>query len=362
MASTTETGLVAGLWRRPLQPEDLEEIKLLHEEWFPVRYSMRFYNSVVRGVMMDTDQPIISVVAVDPLEPRAAPELASLSTEDQRHVALELTGGATSPAAQRADSPHAPESRYAGRPEEAAAAPPPTLATRPARSLKRGRIAGAVIAQVIPERDCGDDGVLAPQGLFSCSRRRSVMYILTLGTREEYRRRGVAQSLLAQCVERAKATPGCDAVYLHVITYNTAAIRFYEKNGFVRLRELKSYYKIAGKPYDSYIYVNNVANPQPQFPVLAWLFALILPLFGLLRTVIMGLDPVSPLQSSGPPRRRLSARAANGHREGEGQDHRECSTGTAVRCSSWPEQPRGAPHVTVSETGRDISRDPEAPP
>lgn len=36
----SEAAEVEGLRHRPLQPEDLEELKHLHEEWFPVRYSM----------------------------------------------------------------------------------------------------------------------------------------------------------------------------------------------------------------------------------------------------------------------------------------------------------------------------------
>lgn len=34
-------------------------------------------------------------------------------------------------------------------------------------------------------------------------------------------------------------SPQCGAAYLHVITYNEAAIRFYEANGFKRLRTLQ---------------------------------------------------------------------------------------------------------------------------
>lgn len=36
--------------------------------------------------------------------------------------------------------------------------------------------------------------------------------------------------------------PSCGAVYLHVITYNTPAIRFYEANGFRNIRTLKGTY------------------------------------------------------------------------------------------------------------------------
>ena len=55
------------------------------------------------------------------------------------------------------------------------------------------------------------------------------MYILTLGTSHYHRRRGVAQRLLQEALRYANQANDyrCRAVYLHVITYNQAAIKFY---------------------------------------------------------------------------------------------------------------------------------------
>ena len=38
---------------------------------------------------------------------------------------------------------------------------------------------------------------------------------------------------------------GAHAVYLHVVTYNQAAIAFYRKNGFAELSLLRGFYYIA---------------------------------------------------------------------------------------------------------------------
>ena len=54
-------------------------------------------------------------------------------------------------------------------------------------------------------------------------------------------------------------------VYLHVITYNKAAISFYEANGFRCLRVLPNYYVIDDNRYDSYLYilyVNGAVDPK----------------------------------------------------------------------------------------------------
>lgn len=102
-------------------------------------------------------------------------------------------------------------------------------------------------------------------------------YILTLGTLPEYRRLGLGKLLLRKCVllalwkckegallllshtltthgpfqcttpTRARDaidSPRCGAVYLHVITYNEAAIQFYSANGFKRLRTLPGQHRM----------------------------------------------------------------------------------------------------------------------
>lgn len=47
---------------------------------------------------------------------------------------------------------------------------------------------------------------------------------------------GIGHCLMEQCIERAKEA-GCDQVWLGVWEHNQRAIRFYEKNGFVKFDE-----------------------------------------------------------------------------------------------------------------------------
>ena len=74
-----------------------------------------------------------------------------------------------------------------------------------------------------------------------------VAYIMTLASTDAYRRRGIASRLLSSCLAHAHSNRKCGAVYLHVITYNVAAIAFYSKHGFVRVGTLMDYYFIDGR-------------------------------------------------------------------------------------------------------------------
>ncbi|OQR97224.1 hypothetical protein ACHHYP_12310 [Achlya hypogyna] len=114
-----------------------------------------------------------------------------------------------------------------------------------------GMLVGAVTAQLQRAEDAEDKALLqAPDG--------ALMYILTLGARHDYRRRGIASVLLETCLREASASPHCGALYLHVKADNFSAIRFYEKNGFQRLRFLQDYYMIHGQNHHAYLYIRYI--------------------------------------------------------------------------------------------------------
>ena len=46
--------------------------------------------------------------------------------------------------------------------------------------------------------------------------------------------------------ELANSFPDCKLAYLHVVDYNTSAIRFYEKNEFINYGTEKDHYIIHG--------------------------------------------------------------------------------------------------------------------
>jgi ribosomal protein S18 acetylase RimI-like enzyme len=81
---------------------------------------------------------------------------------------------------------------------------------------------------------------------------RYVCYVMTIGVIDEVRKLGIGSNLLqamADCVilqERA-----IEALYLHVVIYNSQALAFYAKNDFKRIGQLKNWYEIQGKNYDA---------------------------------------------------------------------------------------------------------------
>ena len=81
---------------------------------------------------------------------------------------------------------------------------------------------------------------------------------MTLGTALEYRRCGIGRRLVDDCLQRAKENRYCGAIYLHVITHNKPAIRFYERMNFEWITEIKNYYCIEGQHYNCYVYAKAV--------------------------------------------------------------------------------------------------------
>jgi ribosomal protein S18 acetylase RimI-like enzyme len=81
-----------------------------------------------------------------------------------------------------------------------------------------------------------------------------MFYIMTLGTIKEFRHHRIATSLVQQVTDMVEQEETCGAVYLHVITFNVPAIRFYEKLGFCRVTEIKDYYRIEDQHYNCFLY------------------------------------------------------------------------------------------------------------
>eukprot|EP01056_Protomagalhaensia_sp_Gyna25_P001478 Protomagalhaensia_sp_Gyna_25__1477@NODE_1753_length_1560_cov_45_871137_g1436_i0_p1_GENE_NODE_1753_length_1560_cov_45_871137_g1436_i0NODE_1753_length_1560_cov_45_871137_g1436_i0_p1_ORF_typecomplete_len341_score34_85FR47/PF08445_10/2_5e10Acetyltransf_1/PF00583_25/2_4e09Acetyltransf_10/PF13673_7/8_2e08GNAT_acetyltran/PF12746_7/1_1e06Acetyltransf_7/PF13508_7/3_4e06Acetyltransf_4/PF13420_7/1_8e03Acetyltransf_4/PF13420_7/7_5e06Acetyltransf_3/PF13302_7/0_00035Gly_acyl_tr_C/PF08444_10/0_00013Acetyltrans len=94
--------------------------------------------------------------------------------------------------------------------------------------------------------------------------RNHTSYVLTLGTIEEVRGKGIATEILSQ-VKKEICKRGSKLLMLHVATYNDAAIQAYKKSGFKVVSYCENFYEIAEKPYHAYLAVWVSDIPCPPF-------------------------------------------------------------------------------------------------
>lgn len=120
---------------------------------------------------------------------------------------------------------------------------------------------GFVLAQFIPSQECDETFNMFDAG----GEPQFVFYILTLGVDKSLRRSGLGTMMLKQCVEHASSNPSCGGVYLHVISYNIPALKFYVKNGFKNLVQFPGFYKIHNRAYSSNLCCFYMNGFQPPF-------------------------------------------------------------------------------------------------
>jgi ribosomal-protein-alanine N-acetyltransferase len=121
------------------------------------------------------------------------------------------------------------------------------------RRFAESRKARVVIAE--------SDGTLAGFAILHLEGR--VGYVVTLDVAEKCRRRGLAGQLM-QAMEQQAADAGCAVVGLHVFVGNDGAIRFYEREGYVRVGDVQGFY---GEGLDAWVYrkaVNSEKQSQKQ--------------------------------------------------------------------------------------------------
>jgi len=117
-------------------------------------------------------------------------------------------------------------------------------------------VVGFILAQFLPTK-YSDDNII-----FSYNYPDDICYILTLGLSSKYRRYGIGSILVTKCIEYAITNKNCGAVYLHVITNNKVALKFYENNNFEYFKEIEDFYNINDRFYNAYLYVYYINGYQ----------------------------------------------------------------------------------------------------
>jgi len=252
---------------RSLRPSDKDSIKALHEEWFPVSYKDEFYECVVHNKMSGTGDPLFSCVACTEKEPDIVLDdsgipFGSLINERESRRIGNIPPCLDASSAEDVEDccPGMASSEISafvnqhGSEQENDSYDDDTICdrTEPGLCDRSEKIVGCIVGAFLDAERCNKE--VSSLLLSNPDRYSRLFYIMTLGTISERRKQGLGSSLVEKCVEVAKNDSSCGVVYLHVITFNKAAIKFYEKLGFYRVKEIEDYYSIEGKHYNCYLY------------------------------------------------------------------------------------------------------------
>ncbi|XP_066139346.1 N-alpha-acetyltransferase 60 isoform X1 [Euwallacea fornicatus] len=191
---------------RFLCPDDLDEVRALCQEWFPIEYPFYWYEEITSSNRVN-----------------------SLNAFKLKSLIYSLLNN---------DAPH--------------------------YSLYKKQIIGLIVAEIIPHSRLHEEdaGILA-KSFSDCD----IAYILSLGVLKKYRRNGIATLLLDSLLKNL-TTPErkkVKAAFLHVLTTNSAAIRFYEKRKFKLHTFLPYYYSIKGRCKDGFMYVLYLNEGHPPW-------------------------------------------------------------------------------------------------
>lgn len=164
---------------RFLCPDDLDEVRALCQDWFPIEYPFYWYEEI---------------------------------TSSTRYLWL-----TTMKSLQRNWQNLCNSSRFY------------SLA-----AVYNQAIIGLIVAEIKPYASLNeeDTGILAKK----FAERSDIAYILSLGVLKQYRRNGIASLLLDSLIKHLTTSERkkVKAVFLHVLTTNSAAIKFYEHRKLVQ--------------------------------------------------------------------------------------------------------------------------------
>lgn len=180
---------------RELSYSDIEEIKLLHKEWFPLDYSDDYFDCILNPDKRKKNYITLAATYLDNNE-----ELILGMVISEINDKNEFTNQVSESMIQNLDIPFLEDIDFF-------------------------------------RHD------------FECA------YIMVIGVVDEMRRLKLGTKILNKIIEIYLAKTNCICLYLHVISHNESAINFYVKNDFILAGKFKNYYKIKNEFYDSNVYV-----------------------------------------------------------------------------------------------------------
>mmetsp|Transcript_20899 Transcript_20899/g.40974 ORF Transcript_20899/g.40974 Transcript_20899/m.40974 type:complete len:379 (+) Transcript_20899:13-1149(+) len=219
-------------WFSEVDECDVGVLRRLHEVCFPVRYNDRFYTDL--GKRTYQNKPLITRVARK-RRPKSLLDAA---------YAKNSTEGSVEPGAEYV----IPDAHIRGD-----------------RGDMETVLLGGISAQIRPLDDQDSEQPLLSEASKAAGYSQGC-YILTVATHPSCRRSGIGSELLKEAMRVAEEDKSCGVVYLHVITYNESAIRFYQRHGFVCVDTLRNFYRINGESFDAFLYAKFLGTATPAAP------------------------------------------------------------------------------------------------
>lgn len=204
------------VYKQITKEEEITEVKLLHKEWFPIDYDDEYFEKIFKA----NHDKFITIGAFYVEKDENLKE--NDTTIDNFHKEMDETDTESS----------------------------------------KEYLIGAIIADIQPYEQYGNKITIYKPYFFNfCP--PCFLYINTIGVIDKFRRLGISTKLLNEATRMAKCRARIKGIYLHVVTYNDSAIRYYRKNGFTHDGTLRNYYKINGEIYDGDIYVKVFEQKTP---------------------------------------------------------------------------------------------------
>jgi len=235
---------------RAIAPSDRDQIQALHELWFPVRYQDEFYDDLA-GIGSGGNRRNASIninnsngskpAGTGPPQFGGEPLFTCVAVVEPQGQRLGCTyqlGGD-----EEAPPPEMDAERLRRQEEEDEGE---------RRQQRPERIVACVVGTFVHWTRLGDR--IREKLVSDVERGPRCFYIMTLGVSSDCRRSGLGSRMIRRCIREVEADPTCGTMYLHVITFNDAAIRFYENLGFSRVDTIEDYYRIDGRSHDCYLY------------------------------------------------------------------------------------------------------------
>lgn len=233
---------------RSLEEGDREGIKALHEDLFPVKYSEDFYDNAVRN-KSPTGSPLYCRVGLLNVYESGSNNdtLTLLNNENEMNDnarRIDIVG----------DSTHVSMDELANflgmdvdcfddlDVENVISIQNEKSIEDAAESALNQRIVACIIGG-FSESIRIRDAKLVEKLVRNFDNHPHMFYLMTIGSTQAFREQKLGTKMLKDCLKMIERVPTCGVVYLHVITYNVAAIKFYEKLGFYRIEEIKGMFE-----------------------------------------------------------------------------------------------------------------------